>query len=309
MKQKIPTLLALIVLIAIIGLSIFFFLFKKNNELQTINTINPQEITIANLADTSVSVIWQTEAPSKGRVILNNTKYDDDRKAQDFERKTHYVTISNLTPNTNYEFQLEINGLIYPENPLKFKTISHELSEKATNEQTYQPIRGTINTEKQQPVDEAIVVLKFPNAVPKATFVTSDGNFVLPLTRLINTDLTDTIKLTEKQPTILEARKGMLVSLVQISIPLKDQILNPITLGKNENMIDFLSQPAGTPQPLEFQSQKMSFDLNNDGKINTLDSSLISDLITRKQYNPAADFNNDQTIDNKDLDLIKDKLE
>lgn len=162
---------------------------------------------------------------------------------------------------------------------------------------------------KQQPVDEAIVVLKFPNAVPKATFVTSDGNFVLPLTRLINTDLTDTIKLTEKQPTILEARKGMLVSLVQISIPLKDQILNPITLGKNENMIDFLSQPAGTPQPLEFQSQKMSFDLNNDGKINTLDSSLISDLITRKQYNPAADFNNDQTIDNKDLDLIKDKLE
>jgi len=311
MKQRIPTLLVLVLFIAIISLGYFIVFVNKNNRNNQLKTINPQELIIANITDSSASIVWQTEVPIIGKVAINNTIYPDDRDAngQETKRHTHFVTISNLTPDTNFQFQIEMDNLKYPENPITFKTLSSVLNERALKEQNYSPIRGTILNQNQSPVDEAVVVIKLPNAIPKATFVTTLGNFILPLTRLVTNDLTDTIKITDKQPATIEARKNGLASLVQLSIPIKNQNLAPITLGKNENMIDFLSQPAKTPEPLEFQQQAQRFDLNNDGKINTLDSSLITDLIKRQQYNQSADFNNDKLIDDKDLELIKSALQ
>ncbi len=310
MRQKIPTLLALILIVAVIGLGFFFLFINNKNKNNQLKIVNPQELLVSNITDTTATIIWHTEIPIVGKVRINNLVQPDDRdlNKQKTKRQTHFVTVSNLNPDTNYQFQIEMDGLLYPDNPVQFKTISTALNERAQNEQNYSPIRGTILNQQQEPVDEALVVIKLPNAIPKATFVTTAGNFILPLTKLITNDLTDTVKINDK-PATIEARKSTRASLIQISLPLKNQSLAPITLGKNENMIDFLSQPTGTPQPLEFQQQTVGFDLNNDGKINTLDSSLITDPIARQQFNQAADFNNDKIIDEKDLDLIKDELE
>lgn len=311
MKQRIPTLLVLVLIIAIISLGFFIFFVNKNNHNNQLKVINPQELLVANITDVTASVIWQTEVPIVGKVKMSNTIYPDDRdtNGQETKRHTHFVTISNLTPNTSFQFQIEMNGLQYPEKAITFKTLSSELNERSLKEQSYSPIRGTILSQNQSPIDEAVIVIKLPNTIPKATFVTTQGNFILPLTRLVTNDLTDTVKLSDKQPATIEARKNGVASLVQLSIPIKNQILTPITLGKNENMIDFLSQPTKSPEPLEYQQQALRFDLNNDGKINTLDSSLITDLITRQQFNQTADFNNDKRIDDKDLELIKSALE
>ncbi len=310
MRQRIPTLLVLILIIAIIGLGLFIYFLNQTNNQKKIIEINPQELLVANITDNSASIIWHTDKPVVGKVQINNRSINDERDTDTSpkERVSHFITINSLLPQTDYQFQIEMNGLIYPDQPIKFKTISTELSERSIQEQTYPPIRGTILTQNQAPLEEGIIVLKLPNAIPKASFITINGNYVLPLTKIISNDLSDLVRITEKLPVTLEARKGQLASLIQLTLPVANQLV-PVTLGKNENLIEFLSQPISTPLPLNFQQTELSFDLNNDGKVNTLDSSLITDLVQRRQFNQKADFNGDKTIDQKDLDLIKAQLE
>jgi hypothetical protein len=310
MRQRIPTLLVLILIIAIIGLGLFIYFLNQTNNQKKIIEINPQELLVANITDNSASIIWHTDKPVVGKVQINNRSINDERDTDTSpkERVSHFITINSLLPQTDYQFQIEMNGLIYPDQPIKFKTISTELSERSIQEQTYPPIRGTILTQNQAPLEEGIIVLKLPNAIPKASFITINGNYVLPLTKIISNDLSDLVRITEKLPVTLEARKGQLASLIQLTLPVANQLV-PVTLGKNENLIEFLSQPISTPLPLNFQQTELSFDLNNDGKVNTLDSSLITDLVQRRQFNQKADFNGDKNIDQKDLDLIKAQLQ
>jgi len=310
MRQRIPTLLVLILIIAIIGLGLFIYFMNRTNNQKKIIEMNPQELLVANITDNSASVIWHTDKPVIGKVKINDNSINDERDINTApqERVSHFVTISNLAPQTDYQFHIEMNGLTYPDQPIKFKTISTELNERSLQEQTYPPIRGTLLTQNQVPIEEGIIVLKLPNAIPKASYITTNGNYVLPLTKIITSDLSDIVRITDKLPATLEARKGQLASLIQLTLPVANQ-LAPVTLGKNENLIEFLSQPISTPLPLNFQQAELSFDLNNDGKVNTLDSSLITDLVQRRQFNQKADFNGDKTIDQKDLDLIKDQLQ
>ncbi len=310
MRKRIPTFLALVLLMALVGFGLFInFYQKRQNDLQK-SILSPQRVMTANLTDISASVIWQTSTPAVGSVILNNSVTVDDRDdpLNPSPRLTHFVTLTGLTPDTAYQYQIKNDSFIAANSDLQFKTVPENVAEKQLSQTSLVPIRGAVLNERQEPVDEGIIVINYTNLSPKATFITTAGNFILPLTKLLNSSHSDVVQIGDNTPATLEIRRGEVVSLVQINLPVKDQILPPITLGKNENLTQFLALPPAGTQPLEFQAKSHNFDLNNDGKINTLDSSLISDFINRRQYNPLADFNNDKVIDDADMEIIKGEL-
>lgn len=311
MRKRIPTLLALTLLIASIAFGIFLFNVQRSKNESEKNTFQPQNISVANITSTSATIIWHTNTPTVGKVHINNTTHFDDR---DDPQKptvghTHFVTVENLQPGTEYKAEIENNSIIYSEEPVLITTINAEIAEKATLNPELSPIRGTVLSSAQQPAQEAIIILNLKDASPKATYVTTAGNYILPTTKLINSSLTDTLQLPNQQPATLEVRSGNRISFAQITLPIKEHTLPSITLGKNENFTAFLSQPAPTPVALEFRQKPQNYDLNNDGRVNTLDSSLLSDFIARQEFNETVDFNTDNKIDDQDLELIKQNLD
>ena len=307
MRQKIPTLLAMIVLIALIGFGIFLQIVRKNQTDSQKLSLTPKYQQVANLTHTSATVIWQTDFPTVGSVKINNQIAIDDRDTSETTtpRTSHFVTVNDLSPNTNYEYQILNSDFSFEDQAYQLTTNAAEVAEKQLNTPASPAIRGSLINVKNEPETEAIIVLNAKDLAPKATYLTIAGNFVLPLSKLSNAAGTDIAIIQGNLPATLEIRKGEVVSFVQITIPLKDRALPALTLGKNDNLTALLQQPQPAITPLEFIAKKPVFDLNNDGKINTLDSSLINDLITKKQFNPIADFNNDKVIDNGDLILIK----
>ncbi len=306
MRKRIPTLLVLIVLLAVIGFGIFLqYMNKKQAESQKIS-LSPKYQIITNLTQNSVSITWQTDLPAIGSININNNTVKDDRDTLQSKtpRNTHFVTVPDLTAGTHYQFEIRNNDYSFSDQSYQFTTAPETLAEKQLSQQALQPIRGTIINTKNEPENEAIIILNAKDIAPKATFLTISGNFILPLSKLSNSSATDLATIPEKSSATLEIRKGETVSFVQIAIPIKDRTLPAITLGKNENFTALLQLPAASTSPLEFMTKKPDFDLNNDGKINTLDSSLMNEVIAKKQFVPSADFNNDKVVDNNDLQLI-----
>lgn len=310
MRKRIPTLLALIVLVALIVFGIFLQIMNKRQNDALKAALVPKHELIANITTDQAAIIWHTDTPTVGSIKLNNQIINDDRDTSQTKtaRITHFVTLQNLTANTKYQYKIRNNEFEFEDQNFQFSTNNDAIAQKQLNQPPQPAIRGSVMNQKNEPQDEAIVILNSKDLAPKATFLTLSGNFILPLTKLTNTQATDVANIPDKSPATLEVRKAENVSFIQISIPIRDRSLPSITLGKNDNVTALLAQPIASTSPLEFVAKQPVFDLNSDGKINTLNSSLINDLIAKKQFNPQADFNNDKIIDNNDLELIKDEI-
>ncbi len=71
---------------------------------------NPTHLVISNVCDTSFTISWLTPTDETGQVqLIDGGIYDDDRGAS-FHGTTHYVTITGLSTNDKYAFDVISNG-------------------------------------------------------------------------------------------------------------------------------------------------------------------------------------------------------
>lgn len=296
-KATIPTLLGLAILI--LGLAGGVILATKPGLLglqtKAAPTSTPTNINIVNISDTSASVCWQTDQLISGFIQAdtnpNNRKmvFQDDRDLQGPQNhKLHFVTLIKLSPNTVYYFKIKSGSSTYPTgDPLSFKTEPSAISF------SHQPIIGIVLDSNLQPVDEAIITLQIPGTQKLATITKAAGNFILPLTQ---------IKIEDHTQATLSAFNTQASSQVLLTLPLKDQTLTPITLGKDLDLAFKIASPTATePQ----------YDLNGDGVINSLDRSIVLKSFgplrpeaSKNPQNRGADLNRDGIVDQKDLDII-----
>ncbi len=74
---------------------------------------NPLSVIISNVRDTSFVVSWLTDVDEKGSVaLIGGGSINDDRGAE-YSGLTHYVTLSGLTPNSTYQFDIVSGGTRY----------------------------------------------------------------------------------------------------------------------------------------------------------------------------------------------------
>lgn len=94
---------------------------KTIEEVEAINAVNSGDCSIENLPVTNVTesgftVMWKTTKPCPGSVVFWRTgeagirAYDD--RGIDFSGRTHHVTISGLSPETYYNFQIYSASLV-----------------------------------------------------------------------------------------------------------------------------------------------------------------------------------------------------
>lgn len=304
--MRIPTILGLVLLSIWFALAVFFYLYYQNLKEHDYPILTPNNIQVVNIGPSATTITWQTNQPAEGQVdwgetpSLGDSKLDDRDRTAPLKHLSHFVSLKNLTADKEYFFQVKSNLKIYPDAVLKFKTAKANLSQSLLSNK---PILGAILNSNLQPVDEAIVTLKIADASPLATLSTTAGNFILPTANLLSADLTHLFILDQALPAQLLIQRGDLHSLVKLTLPVTYSLPN-IILGQD---LDFsLPSASSSLEPIN------PYDLDKDGKVNTIDLGiLIKNLGAKKgspNYKAEYDFDSDGIIDQKDVDLMKKAL-
>lgn len=308
--MKIPTLIGIALLLALIGSMVFWFFNRE--ETQRKFNFEIRDLQVVNMADNTVTIVWQTNSPSIGEVYFGesgnlNQKSSDNRDyKKPSERLTHFVTLKNLKPNTRYLYRITNNSISYPEDPLEFKTATINNSDEL-NFSFLKPLKGTILNTNLNPIDESLIYLEIPGAQNLVTFSSTAGNFILPLKLVLSKDLNKVFNIPPDTQATLTIKKGKLESKVKLSISDSTVNLPPTPIGSNLDLSNYV-QPPFTIISVG-QGKVGSLDFNGDGIINSLDLAILRGKVGSKtllgpEEQVKFDINSDGVVDKDDIDIF-----
>lgn len=301
---RIPTLLALSILIVGLGTGVILVSQKQLFKSQAGHTQEPINITVSNLTGSSVSIIWQTDKAATGFIhagptsSLGQTFLDDRDLNKPNLYQLHFVTLSNLKPQTTYYYKI-ISSAGDSYGKLLTFTTSLELPQSQER-----PLIGRVLDNKLQPINEALVTLEIKGAQMVTTITKISGNFILPLAELKNEDLSKSFNITQASPSAkLIVFRPNEKSVVNLKLPINNPILPTITLGKDLDLTLKATIYSTKPLSATASASTKKYDLNQDGVINALDYSIVVDNLGKIKRRDA-DINYDGIVDQKDLDLL-----
>jgi hypothetical protein len=187
-NKRMPTLLALLVLIAVIGVSTFliqrgiFYVGKAAPDTQ------PQNFAVTNVTDTSFTVLFTTSGLVDAVLNINDAKTGGSIILDDRDKKTgaqnkyfsHHITVPNLTPNTTYIFKLLVGGNQYTNPSYAIKTGQPI----ATSPPAQNPLFGKVLLPEGSIGTDSIVVATTDNSQKISAITDSRGEFILPTNSL-----------------------------------------------------------------------------------------------------------------------------
>lgn len=308
-KRKIPTLLGIVLLIISLVLGVGVYLFRDTQLEKRRNFLIPKNIELINISESTATITWQTDSEALGEVILvdpdnSELTFKDDRDIKEKKpRTTHFVTLTNLRPQTQYIYRIKNESEIFsnPETQ-KFST-SQNLEESET---ALKPLSGAVVDGTLQPVEGALVFLQIAGAAKHGTYTNKQGNFILPVKNLLNEALTNYFKFGDETNASLLITHANLSSTVEFTYPPKNSSFETLPLGRNVNLREYLGlkNEEEINIPVEQVTKVVNYDLNGDGKINSVDLSVILQYFGKRINIDKVDFNSDGVVDEKDIELF-----
>lgn len=290
-KFKIPTLLGLGVILTGIGVGVFLVLREQTFISSASPDTKPQDTTFSNISDDSVSLSWQTTAEVASFVTFGQANPDEKTALDDSDlntpkpHKIHYVSLKNLSSKTVY--QLKIISGKKPSDVLTFQTAS-----APTTQTGFTPVIGSV-LDGDVPISEGVVYLSIAGATIQSSPIKSSGTFLIPISQIRKSDLSDTYSLAEGMVGKLTIVSDKGKAQVLFGLKLSSNTLPPIRLGENVDLT--IAKPV-------------IFDLNGDGLVNAADNAIILQNFGKNPKNKKADLNSDSAVDQKDLDLMSKQI-
>jgi len=191
-QPHIPTLIALFILIVGLGGSIFLVENGTSFFSRSAENATPKEVTISNVTDTAFTVSWITDSASNTLIrysgnslfTTQNSLVDDRDGTVPQKRFIHSVSISQLNPETTYNFEIVSDGLTYRND--RYKVATGPILGSPTY--TLEPAFGTISNELHERLDSGIVYASFEGSQILSSLV-DNGAWVVPLGRLRSNDM------------------------------------------------------------------------------------------------------------------------
>ncbi len=303
-KFKIPTILGLGIIVMGIIVGVYLTVREQVFISHASPNITPQNITLSNITDDSVTISWKTQSPVSSFISYGaenpagSIALDDRDSNPPAPYSIHYATIKNLLPKTSYQFKI-VSGKNSSE-VSKFTTAS------PINQQVlFNPVIGSI-IDADKPLNSGIVYLSIADATTLSSLVKDSGNFLIPLSQIRKKDLSESFPLTDETliKLTIVSDKGQTNAIFKLKD--SENTLPTIKLGTDLDLTanpspnpTFFSTPAPSPAPV-----LNKFDLNGDGKVNAADNAIILQNIGKKGKNLPADLNGDGVVDQKDLGLM-----
>lgn len=189
-NRRIPTLFALFVLIAVIGVSTIlirsgiFYIGKAAPDTE------PQNFSITNITDTSFTAVFTTNGPTEAVLTVNDAKTGSAIVLDDRDKKTgtqnkyysHHISVPNLTPNTPYTFKLLVGGKEYVNPSYSAKTGQTILSQPPPQN----PLFGKVLLPDGSLGIDTILTAKTASTNIISAVTDSKGEFILPTNSIRN---------------------------------------------------------------------------------------------------------------------------
>lgn len=194
--QKIPTLIGLFLLVGIIGSIIGGVEFVSQLNTQAAATVIPSQIKISSITDTSAVITWLTDNEVTGFIELTSPKkqlFYDQRNTEGIldKNKTHFVSLTGLSPQTIYSFTINSQNKAFPQNNLSFRTHS-----TLSGGSGLEPAYGSIETTSGIPSAGAIIILTPVGGQPLAALVQPSGSWLISLNTARTADGNSYLNLT-----------------------------------------------------------------------------------------------------------------
>lgn len=304
-KFKIPTILGLTLIFIGIGIGVFLVLKDQPLISKASPNLLPKDKPIfSNIEDSTGVVSWQTADSTSSFVNFGTQSLDqtakDDRDLQAPSTHTvHYVTLKNLLPQTSY--QLKVVAGKNTSNVFEFKTAA-----PSTTQNNFGPVIGSVLDGNEQsstsykPLEEGIAYLSISNTIIQSSLIKNLGSFLIPLSQIRNTDLSDISPLKEDTVAKLTivAKDGQ-GAVAIFKLKTAGTTLPPIRLGQNLDLTAEIEE-----EPLIPDQDLINFDLNGDGEINATDNAIILRNFGKNPQDKRADLDGNGEVNKDDLDLM-----
>lgn len=247
-NKRIPNYAAFLVLFVSIFLTSFFIQKQTVFFGRAAPDETPQNIIVSNITDNSFTVNFTTNAPSTSAVSGEGggkspfLVYDiRDKNGQNGEYESHFITVSNLSPNTTYTFSILSNGDTYLNNGQKYLVKTGPVIEPSLGEQK---LSGKVLSSDGSAASGAIVELMAPGAQIVTTLSDAEGKFAFYENAVRNESLDKSY--------IFDASKNAEVKIflgpdqADANISLGSSTIAPITLAQDYDFTNIQSQISST---------------------------------------------------------------
>lgn len=203
-----------------------------------------KNLQIMQLSHNQAAVFWQTEIPEIGWIIYGSDEKNLKQTAldeRDFAKKrsgykNHLVWLKNLNSNTRYFYKIvAANQLVEkaPGSAFSFLTPADLRISSSLD-----PAYGKIISDNGLGVLQAIVILKFKNAFPSVTLTKTTGEWLIPLTYLIDMSTLKQVSIAPTdRATILVLNESDKRSKIEATYDNINPLPQTVILGKNYNFV------------------------------------------------------------------------
>jgi len=210
----------------------------------------PENVITSNITDTSFTVNFTTEAETVAGLSVEGGRtpfltYDDRNKNSGSQKAflSHYITVSNLNPETSYQFSILSDGETYLENGQKYVVKTGKKITASPPKQT--PIIGKVLLASAGLASDTIVKVEIPKGQVLTGLTRNSGEFVIPTNALRTADLVAYLPIqTDDIITITFFRQNLKTSL---KIPFKNaSAIPPVTLEQEYDFTDVKTKEDAT---------------------------------------------------------------
>lgn len=229
---RIPTLFALLLAAGSIFVTGFFLQQRTSFTGKASQEAGPANIIVTDITDTSFTVAFTTISPAASGIKVSGPSLPGSvfyASTSQEEYVTHRITVPNLSPQTEYSFEIITQGKTLLDNghPYIVKT-----GTSFEEEPSPYIINGTIITPDGENASNVLVTLSSEGTQALSTITDQDGKFSFDIGKIKSPDLSQYATLTKSTVFILNAYYRDLSSRVQIQNRNISDI-PPITLSQN----------------------------------------------------------------------------
>jgi hypothetical protein len=238
-QKRIPTAFAFIILISGLFVTAFLVQIGIFTSSQATPNEEPQNVSVSNITNNSFTVTFTTLDPTLSAVQINNPDSPsvafDIRDTQGNQAYiNHFITVTNLKPNTQYKFTLLSNGDEYTDNGNLYTATT--ANGDAPSSGSKYTLSGKVIMPNGEDASDVLLNITIPNAAPISAITNNQGEYFIPTYLVRNISHDQILTLVPNTNIDLSAKKGDLTSNIVYTYTPSSEIPT-ITLSSNYSFI------------------------------------------------------------------------
>lgn len=241
-KSKISTIVGIVILLVGTFLGVFLINIKTIFRLGASDQSTPLDIRMSNISESTFTISWVTDKETSGFVLWGKSESKIDNIAKENNEKsfTHSVTLTDLSPQTNYFYKINSDGTLFDNKGIPWSTTTGP--DIGINPDSIL-VSGSVMNALGEASQKSLVYANI-GGYTLSTTTSKSGSFVFSLAYVRTPDLTSYAQINEKETLIEIFAESQLEETATAQVfPQSAKPIPGIVLGQTH---DFRNLPPST---------------------------------------------------------------